>query len=118
MIVGLICCAVALPFSIVLRRTFAKSDEPEFPELQARVLSYRNRIVSYLIVSYRITLIIPYRSSQSCRRARLRLSSASLPAPCWPRSDRLRAVPFRLLPAPPPVAHPATCCISSSRAVP
>ena len=34
LIVGLICCAVSLPFTLVLAESFAKSNEPEFPENQ------------------------------------------------------------------------------------
>ena len=35
-IVGLICTAVAIPFTFVIGEIFAKGNEPEFPELQAR----------------------------------------------------------------------------------
>ena len=31
---GLVCCAVAIPFGYILGEAFAKSNEPEFPELQ------------------------------------------------------------------------------------
>ena len=34
LIVGLICCAVSIPFTYVLFEAFAKSNEPEFPECQ------------------------------------------------------------------------------------
>ena len=56
-VVALICCAVAIPFTYVLAEVFTKSAEAEFPEQQARIASYR--ILSYRIVSYHTVSGVP-----------------------------------------------------------